>query len=126
MHEAIDLVALRRPVSITLPCEKTVPVAPYRGHGIALLRQYRKETDPLLRGAQLAELIKLALPTATEEDLDDTGPEDWARIVAAAAGKAELMEIALGNVLSVGDVPESPTSSSDSATTTSSPASVPA
>ncbi len=123
MADELDLVALRRPQTIKLPSGARVPVAPYRGPGVALLRQYRKETDPLLRAAQLTELLHLAIPTATDEDLDDTGPEDWSRIVAAAAGKLELVEIALKNGLSDG-VPEqeAPSPSTGSITTTTSPA----
>ena len=124
MADELDLVALRRQVTIVLPSGVRVPVAPYRGPGVALLRQYRKETDPLIRAAQLTELLHMAIPTATDEDLDDTGPEDWSRIVAVAAGKIELVEIALKNGLSDG-VPEPipvPSPSTDSITTTISPA----
>jgi hypothetical protein len=125
MSDTLDLVALRRPVTIILPSGVKVPVAPYRGPGVALLRQYRKEKDPLLRAAQLAELLRLAIPTATDDDLDDTGPDDWSRIVAAAAGKLELVEIALKNGLSDG-VPEPvPSLSTDSITTTTSPVPLP-
>jgi hypothetical protein len=122
MSDTLDLVALRRPVTVVLPSGVRVPVAPYRGHGIALLRQYRQETDTLLRAAQLTELLHLAIPTATDEDLDDTGPEDWGRIVASAAGKLELVEIALKNGLSDGVPEPAPSPSTDSTTTTTSPA----
>jgi len=124
MTDELDLVALRRPRTIRLPSGARVPVAFYEGPGVALLRQYRKETDPLIRAAQLTELLHMAIPTATDEDLDDTGPEDWSRIVAVAAGKIELVEIALKNGLSDG-VPELvpvPSPSTDSITTTTSPA----
>ena len=80
MSDTLDLVALRRPRTIKFPSGNVVPVESYRGHGVALLRQYRAETDPLIRGAQLEELLRLAVPTASEEDLGDTGPEDWSRI----------------------------------------------
>ena len=125
MSDTLDLVALRRPRTIKFPSGNVVPVESYRGHGVALLRQYRAETDPLIRGAQLEELLRLAVPTASEEDLGDTGPEDWSRIVALAAGKIELVEIALKNGLSDGVPEPAPSRSTDSITTTTSPAPLP-
>lgn len=124
--DRLDLVALRRPVEVVLPDGSVHTIAPFRGPGIALLRQWEREEDPLIRAGCLSELLQLALPTATEEQLDDTGPEDWSRIVASAAGKAEIVEAVLKNVPS-GGVPETPPpSSAVSNTTTTSPASSPA
>jgi hypothetical protein len=93
---------------------------------VALFRQWRDETDPLVRAVQLAELLKLALPGLTDDDMEDTGPEDWTRIVGAATGKMALVEMALKNGLSDG-VEEAPSLiSEDSTTTTTSQPSSPA
>lgn len=120
MADVLNLAALRRRITIELPDGSVHAIAPYTGEAITLLRQYREEGDAAVRATTLADLVRRALPTATEDQLDDTAPEDWARIVGAARGYSDIVELALGNAGSDGEL-LTPSPSADSNTTTLSP-----
>lgn len=122
--DVLDLPKLRRKVSVKLPVGLTFTVAPFEALGIATLRAYEAESDPDRKGALLVELVLMALPGATNDDLDGTGPEDWSQIVAAAQGRALLVEAALGNGPGAGEAAPA-NDTQDSTTTTPSPASSP-
>lgn len=107
----VDLVTLRRPVEVRFPNEKWYRVEPFRAHGKALLRAW--EADPA-NSDLLVELLKLAAPDATDEDLASLSvDEDIPRLLSHADGKAALMEAYLKNELSGGARPApSPTQGS--------------
>lgn len=113
LKHQVDLVALRRPVRHQFPvvCEPSVrgvcadcsaephdrwfQIVPFRGPGKALLRQW--EQDPG-NAALLMELLHMAVPSATDTDFDALSlDEDVPRVIAAADGKAALVEFALKN-----------------------------
>lgn len=126
----LDVVALRRQQTVRLPDDTRLRLQFYRGHTYALFKQMKAETDAAIRAAQMSELLRAALPDATEDQLMDLGPEDWAIIVYAAAGKIVLMEGALGNGGggdgAMGAPPAPAPDSTASTTTTTSPPSAPA
>lgn len=98
MADRIDLVALRRAITVVFPSGAEFEVAPFRLEGVRLLRQWQAQPDQL---ETLLQLLRLAVPSATEEDLNDLSvEEDVPRILAAATGKIQLMEAALKNGLS--------------------------
>lgn len=118
----IPLLELRRPVEVQLPSGAWHRVQPFSAESLPLLRQYRIETEEVLRAMLLPELLAAALPTATPDELVDTSPEDWARILGAATGKADLMEDILKNGVSGGvDLAPPPTPPSSPTTTTAGP-----
>lgn len=91
----VDLVALRRPVEYQFPNEKWFRIAPFRGPGKALLAAWQREPN---NGGLLMELLRMAVPDATDEDFDSLSvDEDIPRVIAAADGKAALVEMALKN-----------------------------
>ena len=98
--ENLDLVAMRRKRTVTFPNDKTYPVVPYRGSAQALVKKYRAEKDPVKRAEMLIELLRQAVPGATEEDWDSVSIEDWGHIIAAANGSADLVQMALKNARS--------------------------
>lgn len=96
----VDLVALRRPVEYQFPNEKWFRVEPFRGPGKALLAEWQRDPN---NGQLLMELLRMAVPTATDDDFDSLSvDEDIPRVIAAADGKAALVEAALKNVPSDG------------------------
>lgn len=96
----MDLVSLRRKVEVQFPDDTWHLVEPLRGHGKALLRSF--QLDP--QNAEiLLELLRLAVPDATDAQFDLLSPdEDVPRILAAADGKSALVEAFLKNVESDG------------------------
>jgi hypothetical protein len=117
----VDLVALRRPVEYQFPNEKWFRVEPFRGPGKALLARWKEDPG---NGELLMDLLRMAVPTATDADFDELSvDEDIPRIIAAADGKAALVEIALKNGVSgvALKVPPPPKSSPPSTPTTPSP-----
>lgn len=122
--EVIDLVALRKTVKIRFPNGVLFVVAPFRVNGVALLEQWKADPN---NAALLMELLRLAVPDATDADFDTLSlDEDIPRVLAAAHGKTALMELALKNGLG-GGVEEETTPpllrSEDSSQTTHSPTS---
>lgn len=116
----VDLVALRRPVEYQFPNEKWFRIAPFRGPGKALLAEWQRNPT---NAALLVELLRMAVPTATDEDFDSLSvDEDIPRVIAAADGKAALIEAALKNVPS-GDAFQVPPPIRPSVPTTPSPTS---
>jgi len=116
----VDLVSLRRPVEYQFPNEKWFRVEPFRGPGKALLAQWKDDTS---NGELLMDLLRMAVPTATDADFDELSvDEDIPRIIAAADGKAALVEITLKNGLS-GVIQRVPPPSRPSTPTTPSPTS---
>lgn len=100
LPENLDLVAVRRKRTVTFPNDKQFPIVPFRGKAQALLAAYRKEKDPGKRGQMLIDLLRDAVPDATEDDWASVSVEDWGHILAAANGAAELVAMALKNGLS--------------------------
>jgi hypothetical protein len=116
----VDLVALRRPVEYQFPNEKWFRIVPFRGPGKALLAEWQR--DPT-NGGLLMELLRMAAPDATDADFDSLSvDEDVPRVIAAADGKAALVEAALKNAVSDG-ARRVPSPTPPSVTTTNSPAS---
>jgi hypothetical protein len=116
----VDLVALRRPVEYQFPNERWFRIAPFRGPGKALLAAWQREPQ---NGQLLIELLRMAVPTATDEDFDTLSvDEDIPRVIAAADGKAALVEAALKNGPS-GGVFQMPSPTLPSSPTTSPPTS---
>jgi hypothetical protein len=114
----VDLVTLRRPVEVQFPNEKWFRIEPFRAHGKALQRAW--EADPT-NADLLVELLKLAAPDATDEDLATLSvDEDIPRVLAHADGKAALMEAYLKNELSGGARPAPSHTQGSSPTTNSS------
>jgi hypothetical protein len=97
MVENLDLVAMRRKRTVTFPNDNTYPVVPYRGSAQSLVKKYRNETDPGKRAEMLIELLRQAVPAATEDDWSSVALEDWGHIIAAANGSADLVQMALKN-----------------------------
>ena len=93
----LDLVAKRRPRVVKFPNDHEFPIASYRGSAQSILRQYREESDPIRRAPLLIELLRLAVPTATDDDWASVSMEDWGWIIGEANGTALLVEQALGN-----------------------------
>lgn len=120
----MDLVALRRPVEHQFPNEKWFRIEPFRGPGKVLLEAYKQDPG---NAELLLELLRLAVPTATEEDFNSLSlDEDVPRVLAAADGKAALMEAFLKNAISDGGLstpsptlPSSPTTTSSTSSDTS-------
>lgn len=121
----VDLVALRRPIEYQFPNEKVFRIEPFRAHGKALLRAFRENPEGNL--GLVLELLRLAVPGATDEDFDElSADEDVWRVLAAADGKAAQMEEFLKNGLSDGVLrapsptpPSAPTTSSSTSSDTS-------
>jgi hypothetical protein len=121
----VDLVSLRRPVEYQFPNEKWFRIEPFRGHGKAMLLQFRE--DPAGEAGLLMELLRLAVPTATDADFDSLSvDEDIPRVIAAADGKAAIMEAYLKNAGSDDAIlapsptlPSSPTTTSATSSDTS-------
>jgi hypothetical protein len=117
----VDLVSLRRPVEFQFPNDKWFVIEPFRGPGKAMLLTLRR--DPEANVGLVMELLRLAVPSATDEDFDSLSTdEDVWRVIAAADGKAAQMEAFLKNAVSDGAyrVP-SPTPPSSLTTTSSTP-----
>lgn len=114
----MDLVALRRKVEVQFPNDRWHTVEPFRGHGKALLRSFQEDPSQL---DVLLELLRLAVPSASDEEIDMLSHgEDIPRIIATADGKAALVEEFLKNAGSdVGEVPTSPIPPSPPTTTSS-------
>jgi len=127
----LDFVALREPVTCSLPGDEA-------GHK-RLVRQFRRleleqfeEAQRLQRAGEvvgaLALYYKLAAWSvdATEDELARLATPDLVRLLGAAQGKLELVEAALGNAPSDGDsssqtAPPSPAIPASTTTTTEAP-----
>lgn len=140
----VDLVALRRPViyQIPVPCDAEVRgvcalhphptephdrwfrIQPFRGPEKAMLAAIQR--DAIANVGLVLELLRKALPDATDADLDALSlDEDVARIIGAADGKAAIVEDALKNGLS-GGVSQMPPPTRPSSPTKNPPTSSPA
>jgi hypothetical protein len=121
----LDFVALREPVTCTLPTDPP-------GHK-RLVRQFRRlELEKFELGQQkhkagdavaaldlFDELCRFAVEGVTDTELSALAIADKVRLLGAAMGKLELVEAALGNAQSGGAMEAAPPmSSQDSSTTT--------
>jgi hypothetical protein len=115
--EKLDLVALRRPVAVVFPNGTEHAVAPFRLDGHLLLKRFQVTPDD---AALLMDLLRLAVPDATDEDFNTLSlDEDVPRVLGVASGKIALVEAALKNGLSGAGAEEAPSPPSSLTTVTS-------
>jgi hypothetical protein len=105
----LDFVALREPVTCTLPTDE-----PGRKRLVRQFRRYELEQFEQAEGLRLAgdiegaiaiynALCRFAIEGVTDAELSRLSTEDQVRLLGAAHGKLDLIEAALGNARGGGD-----------------------
>lgn len=98
MAKNIDLVSLREDYTVTFPNDKTFVIVPFRGPEQVMLLEYNDPETPSERRAELLQaLLRAAVPSATDADWASMAFQDWAHVIAAANGNAEIVELARKN-----------------------------
>ena len=124
----LDFVALREPVTCTLPTDPPDKKRLVRQFRRLELEQYA-QADALRRAGQdipalllFDSLCRFAVEGITDDELSALSIIDKVRLLGAAQGKLEIVEAALGNALGGGDASSEtalpPPSIPDSNTTT--------
>ena len=120
MANDLDLVALRRPCFVILPgTGRRVAVRFFRLEQKQLYRQLLADRHNL---PLLVELLRAAVPDIADDELNELTDEDIVRIIATADGKAAMIEDAIKNLPSDGELP-APSPTPDSLPPTETPTS---
>lgn len=92
----LDLPKLRRKVKARFPNDKLFDIAPFTGDAQLLLEKYRNAEQEGLTTLEkwelVQQLLRLAVPDATDADLGTLAIEDWTEILTAANGATLLVE----------------------------------
>ena len=108
----LDFVALREPVTCTLPTDQPGTKRLVRQFRRLELEQYqqaetlRKAGDEVAAAHLYEALIRYCIDGITDEDLNALTSEDVVRIIATGHGKLDIVEAALGNARGGGGASE--------------------
>lgn len=109
MPQHLDFVALREPITCTLPTDPPEKKRVVRQFRRLELEQFELAQSHRIGGDAVAalllydELCRYAVEGITDKELDAMSTVDKVRLLGAAQGKLEIIEAALGNGPSGGD-----------------------